>query len=98
MHLLRALLPRASISVEIEKPGRDGLAELAAEADVVFYSRVWAEVRPRRPSRLCTTSCNSEMARFTRYDQVLSSRGLIADFRLLPLSHRVEDTLPPRRV
>jgi ketohexokinase len=32
------------ISVEVEKPGRQGLRELAAEADVVFYSRSWAEV------------------------------------------------------
>jgi hypothetical protein len=30
--------------VEVEKPGRDGLLELAAEADVVFYSKTWAEV------------------------------------------------------
>lgn len=37
--------PRATVSVEIEKPGREGLIELANEADVVFYSRTWAEVR-----------------------------------------------------
>ncbi|OTA00392.1 hypothetical protein A9Z42_0086610 [Trichoderma parareesei] len=41
---LRDQLPNAQISVEVEKPGRDGLRELAAEADVVFYSRSWAEV------------------------------------------------------
>ncbi|KAH6611093.1 hypothetical protein Trco_001113 [Trichoderma cornu-damae] len=40
---LRDKLPNAQISVEVEKPGRDGLRELAAEADVVFYSRSWAE-------------------------------------------------------
>ncbi len=34
----------AKISIEVEKPGREGLEELAAEADVVFYSRSWAEV------------------------------------------------------
>lgn len=44
MQYLRAELPCARISVEVEKPGRDGLAELAAEADVVFYSKTWAEV------------------------------------------------------
>ncbi|KAH6686717.1 hypothetical protein F5X68DRAFT_207777 [Plectosphaerella plurivora] len=38
------------ISVEVEKPGRQGLRELAAEADVVFYSRSWAEVSDRRAS------------------------------------------------
>ena len=41
---LRAQLPTARISIEAEKPGRPGLVELAAEADVVFYSKTWAEV------------------------------------------------------
>lgn len=41
---LRHAMPRCTISVEIEKPGRAGLTELAAAADVVFYSRSWAEV------------------------------------------------------
>ncbi|KAL6891052.1 hypothetical protein HDV57DRAFT_513515 [Trichoderma longibrachiatum] len=40
---LREKLPNAQISVEVEKAGRDGLRELAAEADVVFYSKSWAE-------------------------------------------------------
>ena len=31
------------ISVELEKPGRENLEELASRADVVFYSRSWAE-------------------------------------------------------
>lgn len=42
---LRQVLPKATISVEVEKPGREGLVELANAADVVFYSRGWAEVR-----------------------------------------------------
>jgi ketohexokinase len=33
------------ISVEVERPGREGLEALAAEADVVFYSKSWAQVR-----------------------------------------------------
>lgn len=41
---LRRHLPRSRVSVEVEKPGREGLRELASEADVVFYSRSWAEV------------------------------------------------------
>ncbi|KAK6219111.1 hypothetical protein LQW54_002613 [Pestalotiopsis sp. IQ-011] len=41
---LRQANPEARISVEVEKPGRQGLQELAAEADVVFYSKSWAEV------------------------------------------------------
>lgn len=43
---LRRRSPHVQISVEVEKPGRPGLEELAAEADVVFYSRSWAEVSP----------------------------------------------------
>ncbi|KND93621.1 Ketohexokinase [Tolypocladium ophioglossoides CBS 100239] len=43
IRMLRNTLPAAQISIEIEKPGRQGLPELAAEADVVFYSRAWAE-------------------------------------------------------
>ena len=55
---LRSILPNARVSVEIEKPGRKGLQELAAQADVVFYSKAWAEVSPfsvclcRAPSSL----------------------------------------------
>lgn len=41
---LRRHLPLCRISVEIEKPGRGGLRELVSEANVVFYSRSWAEV------------------------------------------------------
>ncbi|KAK0752354.1 Ribokinase-like protein [Schizothecium vesticola] len=40
---LRRVSPRSTISVEVEKPNRDGLDGLAAEADAVFYSRSWAE-------------------------------------------------------
>lgn len=47
IRLLRNVLPNANISVEIEKPGREGLQQLASEVDVVFYSRSWAEVRLR---------------------------------------------------
>ncbi|KAL2151842.1 hypothetical protein VTH82DRAFT_5026 [Thermothelomyces myriococcoides] len=41
---LRRVTPKSTISVEVEKPNREGLVELAAEADVVFYSKSWAEV------------------------------------------------------
>lgn len=37
-------MPGCTVSVEVEKPNREGLVELAAEADVVFYSKSWAEV------------------------------------------------------
>lgn len=35
---------RIRISVECEKPERVGMLDVAAEADVVVYSRLWAEV------------------------------------------------------
>ena len=41
---LRRVHSNSTISVEVEKPGREGLTELANVADVVFYSRGWAEV------------------------------------------------------
>ncbi|KAK2043327.1 hypothetical protein LZ31DRAFT_555314 [Colletotrichum somersetense] len=44
IRLLRQVLQHdVTISVEVEKPGRPGLRELAAEAEVVFYSKSWAE-------------------------------------------------------
>lgn len=33
---------RLKVSVELEKPGREGLQDLACAADVVFYSKAWA--------------------------------------------------------
>lgn len=48
MQYLRRAYPTVSISVEVEKPGRPGLQELAAEADVVFYSKSWALDRGSR--------------------------------------------------
>ncbi|KAG6040465.1 hypothetical protein E4U41_000465 [Claviceps citrina] len=56
IRLLRQRLPSAKISVEVEKPGREGLAELAAEADVVFYSRSWAEGRGHASAESCLTN------------------------------------------
>lgn len=45
MRYLRQCYPSIKISVEAEKPARPGLQELANEADVVFYSKSWAQVR-----------------------------------------------------
>ena len=44
MQYLRKHHPAVRISVEVEKPGREGLQDLAALADVVFYSKSWAQV------------------------------------------------------
>ncbi|KAJ5373025.1 hypothetical protein N7517_005031, partial [Penicillium concentricum] len=43
IHYIRKHFPEAQISVEVEKPGRPGLQELADEADVVLYSKGWAQ-------------------------------------------------------
>ncbi|KAL2852506.1 Ribokinase-like protein [Aspergillus pseudoustus] len=40
---LRNRFPDTKVSVEVEKPGREGLQELVEEADVVFYSKTWAQ-------------------------------------------------------
>ncbi|KAF7552564.1 hypothetical protein G7046_g7369 [Stylonectria norvegica] len=53
IHVIHRVLPKAHISVEIEKPGREGLPELADEADVVFYSRTWAERRGHASAEAC---------------------------------------------
>ncbi|KAL2913707.1 hypothetical protein HK105_206723 [Polyrhizophydium stewartii] len=41
-HIPDALLGRLTISIEFEKPDRDGLAELLPLADVCFFSKLWA--------------------------------------------------------
>ncbi|KAH8130299.1 Ribokinase-like protein [Trichoderma asperelloides] len=53
---LRDKLPNAQISVEVEKPGRDGLRALAAEANVVFYSKSWAENSGHGSAESCLMS------------------------------------------
>lgn len=45
MQHLRQQHPAVKISVEVENPAREGLRDLAALADVVFYSKLWAQVR-----------------------------------------------------
>lgn len=41
---LRKQFPSVRVSVEAEKPGRPGLQELADAADMVFFSKSWAQV------------------------------------------------------
>lgn len=43
MHIRKHPLRPKVISFEVEKPGREGLMELALMADVVFFSRSWAQ-------------------------------------------------------
>jgi hypothetical protein len=60
---LRRVLPRCRISVEVEKPNREGLRELAEQADIVFYSRAWAEVsQPSRVSWIILSSFGGALA------------------------------------
>ncbi|KAI1763038.1 Ribokinase-like protein [Hypoxylon sp. FL1150] len=59
---LRQLFPKTRVSVEVEKPGRSGLEDLAAEADVVFYSRSWAESKRYQNAQQCL-SAQSGVAR-----------------------------------
>ena len=49
---LRQQFPTTKISVELEKPGRLRLTELAAQADVVFYSKSWALVGQYRQTSI----------------------------------------------
>ena len=62
------------ISVELEKPGREGLQELAYLADVVFYSKSWAEGEGYASAEACVVE-QSEILK--AYD------GKGADERLL---------------
>ena len=41
------------VSVELEKPGREGLQALAQEADVIFYSKSWAEGEGYANAEVC---------------------------------------------
>lgn len=53
MRHLRQLHPTVKISVEVEKPGREGLQDLATLADVVFYSKSWAQGNGYKSSKEC---------------------------------------------
>ncbi|KAL4884410.1 Ribokinase-like protein [Aspergillus karnatakaensis] len=50
---LRSHFPNIRVSVEVEKPGREGLQELAKEADVVFYSKGWAQGNGYKSAEEC---------------------------------------------
>ncbi|KAL9061202.1 MAG: hypothetical protein Q9206_000685 [Seirophora lacunosa] len=50
---LRHHHPTARISVEVEKPGREGLQNLAALADVVLYSKSWAQGKGFKSAKDC---------------------------------------------
>ncbi|GFF35515.1 putative PfkB family kinase [Aspergillus lentulus] len=94
MRYLRQCYPSIKISVEAEKPARPGLQELANEADVVFYSKSWAQGQAyasaeeclRRQSRLtrnasflcCTWGEGGAVALDTQTGQLLHSPAYTA--------------------
>ncbi|RDW70738.1 ketohexokinase [Aspergillus mulundensis] len=57
---LRQQYPDIKISVEVEKPGREGLQELAKEADVVFYSKSWAQANGYSSAEECIRKQSSQ--------------------------------------
>ncbi|ETN43567.1 uncharacterized protein HMPREF1541_02726 [Cyphellophora europaea CBS 101466] len=61
---VRERCPEATVSVEVEKPQREGLEDLARAADVVFYSRSWAAAR----GYTSAAECVKEQAVRTRRD------------------------------
>ena len=70
---LRGSPRRVTISVEVEKPKRRGLRELAALADIVFYSKTWAESEGYASSQACL---EGEVARMKKH---VSTAGTILE-------------------
>ncbi|QKX61087.1 uncharacterized protein TRUGW13939_08233 [Talaromyces rugulosus] len=56
LQFLRRTQPSVQISVELEKPGRAGLDKLAAEADLVFYAKGWAQACGYKSMEECLRS------------------------------------------
>ncbi|EFW99934.1 hypothetical protein CMQ_252 [Grosmannia clavigera kw1407] len=52
-HVHQARQADVVVSVEIENPDRQGLRALAAEADVVFYSKLWAQGQGYADAEAC---------------------------------------------
>ncbi|KAL4999284.1 Ribokinase-like protein [Aspergillus recurvatus] len=61
MRHIREHYPSIKVSVEVEKPGREGLQELAREADVVFYSKSWAQANGYQSAEDCIRKQSSLM-------------------------------------
>ncbi|KAJ6124240.1 hypothetical protein N7471_011557 [Penicillium samsonianum] len=63
IHYLRENFPGAKISVEVEKAGRPGLEELADVADVVVYSKGWAQNNGYTSAEDCLRDQSSKTSR-----------------------------------
>jgi len=64
------------LSVELEKPYREGLQDLAYEADLIFYSRSWAEGEGYTSATDCLRK-QAAVLSFTSYDLAHSKRTLV---------------------
>lgn len=65
---------KVKISVECEKPDRVGLKDVVPLADLVFYSKIWAEVRFPTTSTLAPGSQKVQLAETQSGHQCLPSR------------------------
>ncbi|KAI1111127.1 Ribokinase-like protein [Nemania sp. NC0429] len=72
---LRRSDPKARVSVEVEKPGREGLEELVAEADVVFFSRSWAESKLYTSAEECLRAQSAKARRGSHLFCTWGSQG-----------------------
>ncbi|KAI1132004.1 Ribokinase-like protein [Nemania abortiva] len=72
---LRRSNPKARVSVEVEKPGREGLEKLVAEADVVFFSRSWAESKLYRSAEECLVAQSAKARRGSHLFCTWGSQG-----------------------
>ncbi|KAI0430808.1 Ribokinase-like protein [Xylaria sp. FL1042] len=75
IHWLRRSKPRARVSVEVEKPGREGLEKLVAEADVVFFSRSWAESKLYTGAEQCLHAQSAKARRGSHLFCTWGSQG-----------------------
>ncbi|KAI3323059.1 Ribokinase-like protein [Xylariaceae sp. AK1471] len=72
---LRRSKPKVRVSVEVEKPGREGLEELVAEADVVFFSRSWAENKLYTSAEHCLSAQSAKARRGSHLFCTWGSQG-----------------------
>ncbi|KAI0541019.1 Ribokinase-like protein [Xylaria digitata] len=72
---LRRSKPKARVSVEVEKPGREGLENLVVEADVVFFSRSWAESKLYTSAEQCLYAQSAKTRRGSHLFCTWGSQG-----------------------
>ena len=82
---------KVKVSVECEKPDRTGMKDVAAFADVAFYSKIWAEVSgpslPRLPSGFTSRCHNCE----TTFLQCSHLKAVLGAFSNSLMTHTMTD-------